>query len=67
MQTCPHFQRLADASCLASTRNWRTHAEIMRDNADASFLTTRQRTALLREAAAADRQANHVLAAIRTH
>ncbi len=67
MQTHTHLQRLADASCLASARNLRTYAEILRDNAEVPSLTTRQRTALLREAAAADRQANHLLAAIRTH
>jgi len=42
IHTVPH--RLVDASCLASARRWRTHAELLRDGADAPALTTGQRT-----------------------
>ncbi len=60
----PH--RLVDASCLASARKWRTHAELLRDGAEAPALTTGQRTVLLRDAALAERQARRRLRAMRT-
>ena len=59
----PH--RPVDASCLASARRWRTHAEVLRDGAEASVLTTGQRTTLLRDAEAAERQARRWLRAMR--
>jgi len=59
----PH--RLLDASCLASARRWRTHAELLRDGAEASALTTGQRTTLLRDAEAAERQARRRLRTLR--
>ena len=55
IHTVPH--RAVDATCLASARRWRTHAELLRDGAEAPALTTGQRTTLLRDAAAAERQA----------
>ena len=61
--TSPH--RLADARPLASARNWRTHAELLRDGAEAPVLTTGQRTVLLRDAEAAERQASRRLRALR--
>lgn len=60
-------QRLADASCFASVRAWRAEAEILREHAQAATLTERQRMTLLREAEAADRQADWWLDAIRGH
>ncbi len=59
----PH--RLADARCLASARRWRTHAELLRDGAEVPALTTGQRTTLLRNAEAAERQARRRLRAMR--
>lgn len=59
----PH--RLLDASCVASARRWRTHAELLRDSAEVSALTTGQRTTLLRDAEAAERQARRRLRAMR--
>ncbi len=60
----PH--RLTDAGRLASARNWRTQAELLRDGAEARVLTTGQRTVLLRDAKAAERQARRRLRATRT-
>ncbi len=57
--------RLVDATCLASARRWRTHAELLRDSAEAPALTTGQRTALLRDAEAAERQARRRVRAMR--
>ena len=56
---------LVDAPCLASARRWRTHADLLRDGAEASVLTTGQRTVLLRDAEAAERQARRRLRAMR--
>lgn len=61
--TLPH--RLADVGRLASARNLRIHAELLRDGAEAPALTTGQRTVLLRDAEAAERQARRRLRAIR--
>lgn len=47
MLTHAVHHRLLDASCLASARRWRTHAELLRDGAEAPALTTGQRTRLL--------------------
>ena len=63
IHTVPH--RPVDASCLASARRWRTHAELLRDGAEAPVLTTGQRMALLRDAEAAERQAGRRLRALR--
>jgi len=57
--------RLLNASCLASARRWRTHAELLRDGAEMSVLTTGQRTTLLRDAEAAERQARRRLRTLR--
>ncbi len=57
--------RLVDATCLASARRWRTHAELLRDSDEAPALTTGQRTALLRDAEAAERQARRRVRAMR--
>jgi len=46
------------ASCLASEASWRRAARNLRDHATASRLRDEQRAALLREATAADRQAD---------
>ncbi len=59
----PH--RLAGARCLASVRHWRTHAELLRDGAEAPALTTGQRTTLLRNAEVAEHQARRRLRAMR--
>ena len=59
------FCRLVDASCLASARRWRTHAELLRDGAEVSVLTTGQHTTLLRDAEAAEHQARRRLRAMR--
>ncbi len=67
MQGHSHLQRAADASCLASARSWRKEAEYLRDNAEAVYLTAGQRATLLREAEAAERQANWWLDAIAAH
>ncbi len=58
MQGQPHLQRAADASCLASARRWRK---------EAVHLTAGQRATLLREAEAAERQADWWLDAITVH
>lgn len=62
-QILPH--RPADGCCLASARNLRTHAELLRDGAEAPVLTTGQRIMLLRDAEAAERQANRRMRALR--
>ncbi len=59
----PH--RPTDAGRLASARRWRVHAELLRDGAEAPALTTGQRTALLRNAEAAECQARRRLRAMR--
>ena len=59
----PH--RLTDAGPLASARHWHMHAELLRDGAEAPVLTTGQRTMLLRDAEAAERQARRRLRAMR--
>ena len=61
--TVPHC--LADAGRLASARHLRAHAELLRDGAEAPVLTTGQRTALLRDAEAAERQARRRLRTMR--
>ena len=48
----------AARSCLTSVRTWRRAAISIRVHATASHVTTNQRAVLLREADAADRQAN---------
>ena len=53
--TLPHH--LTDVGRLASARDLRIHAELLRNGAEASALTTGQSTALLRDAAAAERHA----------
>ncbi len=63
IHTVPH--RLVDARCLASARKWRTHAELLRDGAEAPALTTGQRTMFLRDAEAAERQVRRRLRAMR--
>jgi len=62
-----HHQHTADASCLASAGSWRKEAEHLRDNAEAVHLTAGQRATLLREAEAAERQADWWLDAIAAH
>jgi len=57
----------ADASCLTSARSWRKKAEHLRDNAEAAYLTAGRRATLLREAEAAERQADWWLDAIAAH
>jgi hypothetical protein len=44
--------------CLASVRNWRREAQALRELAERSHLSDRQRPTLLREADAAGRQAD---------
>ena len=61
--TLPH--RLADVDRLASARNLRIHAELLRDGAETSSLTTGQRSVLLRNAEVAERQARRRLRAMR--
>jgi len=53
-----HIQRLSQAGCFASARSWRAHADILRANAQASYLDQDNRHVLMREAEAADRQAD---------
>lgn len=67
MLTQTNIASLADASCFASARIWRRDAEHLRDNADAVHLTGGQRAMLLREAEAADRQADWWLEAVEQH
>ncbi len=57
MHAASRFHRSAGAPGLARVRAWRMHADVLRDSAEAPALTTGQRTALLRDAAAAERQA----------
>jgi len=57
MHAASRFHRSAAAPGLAKVRAWHMHAEVLRDSAEALSLTARQRTALLRDAAAAERQA----------
>ena len=64
MLTQTNIASLADTSCFASARRWRRDAEHIRDNAEAAYLTASQRTMLLREAEAADRQADWWLEAV---
>jgi hypothetical protein len=52
------IQRLSQAGCLSSAQSWRSHAEILRESAQASHLNEHQRAILEREAEAADRQAD---------
>ncbi len=59
IHAAPH--RLTDAGRLASARNLRSHADLLRDGAEAPVLTTGQRTVLLRDAEAAERQARRRL------
>lgn len=63
IHTVPH--RPVDASCFACARRWRTHAELLRDGAEAPALTTGQRTMLLRNAEIAERQARRRLRTVR--
>ena len=63
IHTVPH--RPVDARCLASARRGRTHAELLRDGTEAPALTTGQRTALLRDAEAAERLARRRLRIMR--
>ncbi len=58
---------LANASCLASARARRKQAEHLRGNAKAPYLTASQRATLLREAEAAERQADWWLDATKPH
>ena len=51
-------RRAVDLSCLASARSWRQEAACLRDHADRPYLTSMQRAALLRQAEAAERQAD---------
>ena len=51
-------RRAVDLSCLASARSWRQEAAHLRDLADRPHLTPAQRTAVLRQAEAAERQAD---------
>jgi len=62
-QILPH--RPTDGRCRASARNLRTHAELLRDGAEVPVLTTGQRIVLLRDAEAAERQANRRMRALR--
>jgi len=48
----------AARSCLASAEAWRRQAVHLREHATAAYLTTDQASVLLREADAADRQAD---------
>lgn len=64
MLTQTNIASLTDTSCFASARRWRRDAEHIRDNAETAHLTARQRTMLLREAEAADRQADWWLEAV---
>lgn len=57
--------RLANIGCLASARHLRAHAELLRDGADAPALTIGQRTVLLRDAEAAEHQAQRRLRTMR--
>lgn len=63
IHSVPHH--LTNAGRLASARHLRAHAELLRDGAEAPVLTTGQRTVLLRNAEAAERQARRRLRAIR--
>lgn len=65
MLTHPVPYRLTDAGRLVSARHLRAHAELLRDGAEAPVLTTGQRTVLLRDAEAAERQARRRLRAFR--
>ena len=65
MLTHAVLHRPVDASRLASARRWCTHAELLRDGAEAPALTTGQRMVLLRDAEAAERQARRRLRAMR--
>ena len=53
---------MARRSCLASNTAWRRQASHLREDATLPHLTERQRACLLREAVAADRQADWWLA-----
>ena len=63
IHTAPH--RLVDVGRLASARNLRSHADLLRDGAEVPVLTTGQRRVLLRDAEAAERQAPRRLRALR--
>jgi len=67
MHTPSRLPRIADVPSLARVRAWRTHADILRDSAETPALTTGQRTALLRDAAVAERKARPPGRHRRTH
>ena len=51
-------RRAVDLSCLSSARSWRQEAAHLRDHADRPHLTLSQRAVFLRQAEAAERQAD---------
>ncbi len=59
-------QRVVDLSCLASARSWRQEAAHLRDHADRPYLTSSQRAVFLRQAEAAERQADWWLGEVET-
>jgi len=63
MDPSPLPAAVRNAACIASARRWRSEAEHLREMARAPHLTARQSATLLREADAADRQADWWLAA----
>jgi hypothetical protein len=54
-------QRFPQAGCYATARFWRAHAQLLRDNAQVSYLNDTQRQVLEREAEAADQRADRWL------
>ena len=51
-------RRAMELNCLASARSWRQEAAHLRDHAERPHLNQAQRNALLRQADAAERQAD---------
>lgn len=61
------LSRAADDSCMSSARRWQSEADVLRDHADASYLSPSQSALLRREADAAERQARWWLSALEQH
>jgi hypothetical protein len=55
------IQRLPQVGCFATARFWRAHAQLLRDNAQATYLNDAKRQALEHEAEVADRRADRWL------
>ena len=60
------IQCVVEMSCLASARSWRQEAAHLRDHAERPHLTSSQRAVFLRQAEAAEQQADWWLEEVET-